>query len=353
MDVVLKERYKGLEGKEMPTSNRKIAVVMAHVVVWLLFLSLPAFFNPRRHGGGIGSFVDDLLEPARWTNGLLLVIVFYFNSYIAIPLLYFRKRYFLLTISFAACAVSFFLLNYLLIPAGPRDLVTDVYTLPGNSFNLFMFIIVYVFSFALCIYRQWLDTNEQMLNTEISFLKAQINPHFLFNTLNSIYSLALAKSDSAPDAIVKLSGMMRYSVSEANQSLVPVAKEIEYISNYIELQRLRLAENVKITCEIAGDASGKEVAPLLLIPFVENAFKHGVNAAENSDIRIKIEIVGNDLSLSVFNNKVFMRKDLERGTGLGVRTTQKRLKLLYPGAHTLDVIDNDREYAVLLKVSIV
>jgi len=191
-----------------------------------------------------------------------------------------------------------------------------------------------------------------MLQTEISFLKAQINPHFLFNTLNSIYSLSISKSDAAPDAVVKLSNMMRYSVSEANQNFVSLSKEIEYISNYIELQRLRVTDKIKINYEISGDVEGKQIAPFLLIPFVENAFKHGVNSEEDSDIGIKIDIGSDGLLLKVANKKVTVHIGKDTGIGLGIETTRKRLRLLYPGRHKLDITDNNDSFRILLQIDL-
>jgi len=334
----------------MNKPKKRALQVVAHIILWFIFLSLPAIFNFRRHGIGLFRFTDDLLEPPRWTNGLLLIIVFYFNYYIGIPKLYFNRKYFLLFLSFIVCFGLYFLLNYAMIPPELRYKPTNEYTALGNSFNFFMFIIVYSFSFAICLYEQWQKTKEQMLNTEISFLKAQINPHFLFNTLNSIYSLALTKSDKAPDAIVKLSGMMRYSVSDANQNFVSLSKELDYISNYIDLQKLRLTDRVKISFEVSGSEEGKQVAPFLLIPFIENAFKHGVNTEEDSDIRIGIEINDFDLHLHVSNNKVFMRPDIAHGEGLGINTTRQRLILLYPGHHELKVMDKEKQFIVSLKI---
>jgi len=332
--------------------KRTMLLVAAHVIAWVVFLSLPAIFKPRPPGvnSSLFMFVEDIMEPPRWTNALLLMAVFYFNYYLAIPMLYLRRRYIALALSVVACFLFFFLLNYSLTPPELKMRPTGGFEALGNSFNLFMFLIVYVFSFALCLYEQWQKTRARMLSAEISFLKAQINPHFLFNTLNSIYSLALTKSDSAPDAIVKLSGMMRYSVSNGNQDMVSLEKEIAYITDYIALQTLRLTDKIKISYELAGDTDDKQIAPFLLIPFVENAFKYGVNSEEDSNISIKIDIARTGLVLMVTNNKVYMRPDVDKGIGLGIGNTRKRLKVLYPGRHTLSVNDNKEEFSILLQI---
>ena len=346
------------------SGKKKVALlVLLHVVCWAVFLSLPAVFNPRRHSISIGGFIDDILEPPRWRNGVLLIAVFYFNYYVTFPWLYLRQRYVLLFISFITCFAAFFLLNYSMMPHGldgppmppiPPDMPHHPhggFNALGISFNLFMFIIVYAASYALSMYELWQKTKEEKLHAEISFLKAQVNPHFLFNTLNSIYSLTLTKSDKAPDAVIKLSGMMRYFVSEANQSYVSMSKELAYINDYIEMQKLRLTDKIKLRYEVSGDEDDKRIAPFLLIPFIENAFKYGVNSDENSDILIKIQIHDKDLHLYVYNVKVYIRPDMDKGTGLGINSTRQRLNLLYPGRHKLTVTNGEKDFAVSLNVT--
>ncbi len=329
---------------------KNILLIPVHISCWLIFLSIPTFFNPQRQDLKLISFIEDLMEPPRWTNALLLILVFYYNYHIAIPRYYLGRKYLKLFLTFINCFGIFFLLNYLMMPKGVKAI--PGFNALGNSFNLFMFIIVYLFSFALFVYEQWQTTKEEMLNTEISFLKAQINPHFLFNTLNSIYALTLVKSDRAPDAVIRLSGMMRYAVSEANYIQVPLSKEINYISNYIELQKLRITEKILITYELLGEVEGKMITPFLLIPFIENAFKYGVNAEENSDIWIRIDINETHLVMQVENNKVYVKVDKDYGTSLGIKNTKKRLQLLYPGKHSLKIKDGKHDFRVLLQIKL-
>jgi len=338
----------------MKKEEKKILIVIIHIVSWLIFLSLPAAFNSRRHGISIWRFVDDFLEPPRWTNALLLVTLFYTNYYFLIPRLYIGRKYVLFLCSVVWWFGIFFLVNYMMMPEDIRNSSTTGggFEALGNSFNLFMFLVVYALSFSLCLNEQWQKTKEQMLNTEISFLKAQINPHFLFNALNSIYSLALTKSDSAPDAVIKLSGMMRYTISETNQHYVSLSREIEYINNYIDLQRLRVTDSIKINYMVKGNSDGKHIAPFLLIPFVENAFKHGVNSEQDSDISISIEIGEENILLNVGNKKVTINYNKETGTGIGIDTTRKRLSLLYPGKHRLNILDNNTSFNVSLQINL-
>ncbi len=335
------------------TRTKKIGLTIAlHSLIWFVFLSLPTPFNPFREDLGPVGMIEDLIEPPRLANAILLIVVFYFNYCVAMPRLYFRKSYPLFALSVLVCFNLFFLLNYLMMPPDFDGGQPRAFSLLGNSFNLFMFIIVYASSFALCLYQQWQSVKNQMLATEISFLKTQISPHFLFNTLNSIYSLALTKSDRAPEAIVKLSSLMRYSISESGQDMVSLQQEINYISNYIDLQKLRLTAKIKINYEQEGHVDGKEIAPFLLIPFIENAFKHGVNSEENSDIKIKIVVNAHYILMEVANNKVYLNYKDERGTNIGISTTQKRLELLYPGLHQLRIENNTHDFKVSLKINI-
>lgn len=188
--------------------------------------------------------------------------------------------------------------------------------------------------------------NDQ-LQAELQQLKAQIQPHFLFNTLNSIYALAIRNDERTADTIVKLSDFLRYIIRDAHRDKVPLTAELNYIANYIELQKARLREAVQIDYQLGGEPNGLLIAPLLLSSFIENAFKYGVNPEEDSPIRIHLNIRDNALRLVVTNNKVQVSK-LEESTGIGLRNTQERLRLTYPGAHELTIDDTATEFRVNL-----
>lgn len=332
--------------------KRQYIQILIHVLAWVIFLSLPTFFKPVHPGDPQPSIINDLLYTPRLFNSLLLIAVFYFNYYVAIPLFYFRRRYIALALSFI---ISFAALLFISELMRPPDFKHELFSLSkaiGPSHNLFMFINVYVFSYALSMYMRWKRVREEKLNTEVSFLKAQINPHFLFNTLNSIYSLTIVKSDKAPDAVVKLSSLMRYSVTDAERTIVPLSKELGYIKDYIGLQQLRLTDKVKVRLNISGDDTGKEIAPFMLTPFIENAFKHGVNSEEDCLIVIDIKISENIVHMRVSNNKVYVQKDEYSVSGLGIKNTQKRLKYLYPKKHELIIDDNDDHFVVQLKIEL-
>jgi LytS/YehU family sensor histidine kinase len=145
---------------------------------------------------------------------------------------------------------------------------------------------------------------------------------------------------------------MRYVITETNQKFVPLEKEIEYINNYIDLQKLRLTENVKLYYTVTGDISGKQIAPLMLIPFVENAFKHGVSPDENSAIQVKISVANDTLKMEVKNNKISLNIDTIGKSGLGIANAKNRFQLLYPNQHDLTISETNKTFNVTLKINL-
>jgi len=194
------------------------------------------------------------------------------------------------------------------------------------------------------------DLENQRLNAELSFLKSQINPHFLFNSLNSIYSLAYQRSETTPDAILKLSEIMRYMLYECNDNEVSLEKELQYLQNYIDLQKIRFGKNAYIDFKINGKVDGQQIVPLLLIAFIENAFKHGVANDPRSAIRLLIEVDESHLYFFIQNRKHNSNKD--NLGGIGLINVKRRLDLLYPGKYKLDIIDGKETYTCELTLDL-
>lgn len=187
---------------------------------------------------------------------------------------------------------------------------------------------------------------QEKLSTELQFLKAQINPHFLFNTLNNLFALAEKSGErSLAEGISELSNLMRYMLHEANADRVPLSREIAYLQSVIELQQLRLDEedDVLISLNVQGDYAGQEIAPLILIPFVENAFKHGIYLQESSFIKISLRIEEEQILFHLINSKFEQQlNELQESSGIGLENVKRRLSLIYPDAHHLQ-IDNRRD----------
>lgn len=340
--------------------NKTLFEVLAHVIGWMIFLSIPFLFSPEPPPEIKHEFGKLYVLPVL-TNGLFLIIVFYFNYFILIPKFLFTNQYVIYTLSCLGF-IGIKLISPVFIMAffhkPPENILPHNpnmrYMMPmAFSNSVLMYVIVFLASIGLRLNNRWKLTEQKRLESELSSLKSQINPHFLFNTLNSIYAETLGKSDNATEMLLKLSDLMRYALTEAHHDKVPLQKEIDYITNYIELQKIRLASKAKLEYNIEGDANALQIAPFLLIPFIENAFKYGVNAEQNSAIRIDLKIKNNELNLLVFNNKVETDKSLQETFGLGIKNTRQRLALIYPLKHLLSINDSEKEYCVTLHINLI
>lgn len=202
--------------------------------------------------------------------------------------------------------------------------------------------------------REKQELENQTMVSELKFLRSQINPHFLFNTLNNLYALTLKKSDQAPEIVLKLSEMMRYMLYECNESKVLISKEINYIRNYLDLERIRHRKKVKINFELEGTVQHQKIAPLLLITFIENCFKHGIkNSITTGFVNLKIRLEGDDLYFTVENSKPSGLPNMEhkRAGGIGLVNVRRRLELLYPKVHDLIIEDSPNSYKVELHIN--
>lgn len=225
---------------------------------------------------------------------------------------------------------------------------------------ILMFFLVAALSTGIGIAQEWIKSNQRLkaieaekLNAELNGLKSQINPHFLFNSLNTIYALTLTDTAQANTAVLKLSEMMRYVLEDAQVELVTLNKEIEHLQNYIAFQQLRANENLKVNFLIENNStSDTKVAPLILISFIENAFKYGVSAHELSVIDIQLYVDSSHVHFSV-KNKVFPTlSTLGREKGIGLENTKRRLELIYPARHSLIIENLNRNYRVDLKINL-
>lgn len=199
--------------------------------------------------------------------------------------------------------------------------------------------------------REKKELQAQTLQSELKFLKSQINPHFLFNTLNSLYALTLKKSDQAPEIVLKLSEMMRYMLYECNVPMVPLQKEVNYLKNYLELEKLRQGKKMKILLQVEGEAKNQRIAPLMFIPFIENCFKHGIsNQISDGYVNILLEIGKDRIEVTIENSKAPTRPSTtgKKSGGIGLVNVRRRLSLLYPDKHELLVSETPNTYSVNL-----
>jgi len=324
--------------------------VWIHALVWVVILAV-LFFTSLR-GNARETAVIFLLY------GALNIAIFYIHFFLVNPLLMDARRYWkalvyvlaILVISVSvkyAVALQFdeFVLKYRdqnndVRPIGPMQYIVSA-SIVGL---LFMMLSTAVYS-VMANFRNWekqRSLENEKLNAELAFLKSQINPHFLFNSLNNIYSLAYQKSDKTPEAILKLSEIMRYMLYESNEETVMLDDEINYLQNYIELQKLRFKENVYVDLKVSIDEHDHRIMPLLLISFLENAFKHGISTDAAKPIRITIHVHEGRLHFKAENAKSHVNKDQTKGVGL--TNLRRRLQLGYPGRHTIEIIETDDYY---------
>jgi len=194
------------------------------------------------------------------------------------------------------------------------------------------------------------ETQQAHTTAELTFLRSQLNPHFLFNTINDIYALVYQKSDAAPGALLKLSELLRYMLHEAHHDQVLLRRELDYLDGLIELQRLGTKDNLHIDYQLRGPLNGQTIAPLLLVSFVENAFKHGVLTSAAQPVTLHLNLTATTLDFCLHNAKNTQQKD--QVGGIGLANVRRRLALLYPSRHTLAVADTPTAFQVTLHLDL-
>ena len=339
--------------------------VLVHILIWGVAWFLLILF-----------FTEGWKDPLRLIHrGLPLIvsllILIAINLVYLLPELYFKNKFglYFLNSCFLFVSIIWLLNNDLLIFS---DLV-EKYSVPerltqhrrnaqaGTWLRYFIPLLISFVGSTLIELTHFANKKEkaaisiekEKLDTGIKFLKSQINPHFLFNVLNNIYALTVIKSDKAPDNLMRLSEMLRYMLYDSNDGKVPLQKEIDYLENYISLASLKDSRGLNVKVEIDKSQPGIKVAPLLFIPFVENAFKHSkIEDLKNGFINISLITSSEQIEFSVENSipSVSFKKDKLRGIGL--TNTKKRLELLYPYKHLLNISDSGNVYSVILKLDL-
>ncbi len=339
------------------TFSRREKIIFC--VAACIFLLMPVMFMPdvssQQNYFQVPFFRKIFLEY------VLLLVFFILNFNYFTPNFYFRKKY---VLYFLILAISFVIIYFIpeqFFPFQRPSRVGDVVTLrPRRQPPLFMkwspkvlmFACITMVSLFLRHNKRYQEIKEEKQLSEIAYLRAQINPHFLFNTLNNIYALTLQKSDYASDAVMKLSKMMRFVVSESSKEFVPLQQDIEYIKNYIQLQQMRLVNKDSIDFVVDGNASTLQISPLLLINFIENAFKYGVLDQEDTPIKVYLTIEGKELELYVENEIETHQFDPNEKSEVGMKNTRKRLEYIYDKRHELNVNQVDNQYIVNLKLTL-
>ena len=311
----------------------------------------------------------------RFVNSLLIFLPLVAFSYVVIyyilpHYLFDKKRQLIASILFVGIFIVVLLTQYLgqwlvainWFNAGPGRKMPDAKAIINQSNSIIFLNYPVVVGFAVIIKmmkRGWLKQQETMeiihekANAELQLLKAQIHPHFLFNTLNNIYFFTLTASQRAPEILTRLTDILRYILNECNQPLVPLVKELKMIEDYIALERIRYGDRLKMEFEITGDHSGKMIPPLLLIPLVENSFKHGASKMlAHPWINLSITIKEEFLYLLLSNSRPDELIHSQHHVHIGLDNVKKRLQLLYPITHELNIAESTKSFEVFMKIGI-
>jgi two-component sensor histidine kinase len=327
--------------------------VLIHILVWVAFLLVPLLFIESAEG-------RERFMTMGWFMQLLMAAYFYYNYLFLIPRFLLRKRiapYFFMLL-FGLVAISALNILFALATAHFIEHHHPFSFWRTAFFPFYPAVMAFALSSSVRITMEWFKNERQKkemeaekLSSELAFLKSQVNPHFLFNILNNICSLARKKSDETENAIIKLSQIMRYMLQDSRDEKVSLEKEVEYLQSYIELQRLRLPDNMNIDFIVGGRPELLSIEPLLLIPFVENAFKHGISYQGGSDILIRLNAADHLLTFIVENHiATHQDNSVEQGSGIGLKNVKRRLELLYPGKHELQIHDNGDQYKINLEI---
>jgi two-component system, LytTR family, sensor kinase len=334
-----------------PFTMKKRYKLFIHVAAWTFFGAW-IFYLQFQRGLTFNKAVYSLVGLS------FAMMIFYLNWYVLIPRFLAKNRI------IAYLGVALLTLTAIAMVRSPLDFLvfqelnpgmTELYSSERILIYVLAGLVVVFISSALKVTGNYIrnerrnkELENQKLAAELNFLKSQVNPHFLFNTLNNIYSLAYKQSPETPDAIMKLSLLMRYMLYESNDTLVSLEKEVEHIQNFIDLQKLRLREQTSIRLNVEGDTAGKQIAPMLLMTLVENAFKHGLVSRNEVGITLNLVVTDDWLQFSTVNNSSSHKK--KDFGGIGLQNLKQRLNLLYPHRHELYLEEKENTFFASLKL---
>ncbi len=354
------------------TKNRALPVIL-HTLGWLLLIILPQLIINRYWGN------NNHIAWGFYLGAAMYGLIFYINYLWLVPRFYFRQQK---TIYFISAAVVIAVLYFLFIMINENffhnterekqiaeafdKLIKDkvIPRPPMKQLQLYYFMLISVivtgFSIGLRVIemhsaseKRQKELEKEKLNSELAFLKNQVSPHFFFNTLNNIYSLIEINTADAQEAVMKLSRLMRYLLYESEHGETPLENEINFMNHYIDLMRLRISPKVELKIDLPEDGKGLKIPPLLFIPFIENAFKHGISYREKSFICIEMNIESNQILFICRNSKASVSAgNNENHSGIGLENVRKRLELLFPGKHQLTISEPENEFRVELKIEV-
>lgn len=343
-----------------PTGNKKIfsLEVQLTLLLWVVYLVIPYLVIPERY--------EYSLAPSELVIKTSYLVLALLNNFLLIPRFLHKGKYALfailviIAITAGALLEETVLENLLFPETRGADLTLRSFQWAVSKVG-FVLILFSTFKLIWDYQRkqnQIAELEKEKITSELKFLKSQVNPHVLFNNLNNIYSYALEKSEKVPEMLLKLSDIMRYMLNEEDSQFVSLDKEISYLEDFIELQKLRLEERGQVSLQVSGNPENHKIAPLLLVAFVENSFKHSMQS-EVDNIEIDIRIAIQDSKLNFVAKNTFSEGDgpslnnrKGRETGIGLQNVKKRLKLIYKGKHNLDIAKDGKYFVVELSLDL-
>jgi two-component system, LytTR family, sensor histidine kinase AlgZ len=341
---------------------QKNRIIVMHLSFWCLYFSFffyqVTFMRRNEEPDYIKSSIDALSQV------FFVALLSYLNYFLWLPRLLIHKNFGRYLIEFflpfiLLMALHIYIKQIIYIDASERTIKymhSTKFAFTHSITTIFIILFVGMLKFV----EDWFELeakkkeieNEKLI-AELRFLKAQINPHFLFNTLNNLYYLATVSSPKTPEIIDKLSQMMRYMLYDSNHPKIAISKEIDYMKNYIDLEKLRLENKLPIKFDIKGDITSKQIVPLIFITFLENAFKHGVsNVSNDAFVNISIELDGDNCRYFVENSKLIKPEKINEKSGIGLQNVKRRLELSYPNKYSLNVSETDTIYKVDLSLTL-
>jgi sensor histidine kinase YesM len=319
---------------------------------------IPAYLN---HGRGIS---------VHFVNGIITIIPVWILYKVIIQKYLFKKRYlqfflllilYLVLLNFYNVYINWLVSKLSFLPVDIRDSATGKYHAKvlvhfgGTMYMIREYMVLFALAYFIKSAKQEKQMNElkqQQLNAELKYLKVQLQPHFFFNTLNNIYALTLRRSEKAAPLVARHSEMMRYILYNSPNQAVGLQQEIDFLKNYTEVEAIRYSDKINISFETQGIDNTMAIEPLLLLPFIENTFKHGIREEVNSGyVNIVICLVENELTLETKNSKA-PAESIDNNTGVGLENVAKRLDILYPDSHLLEITEDDASYEVRLTLKL-
>ena len=328
----------------------KYVVPAIHALVWCILIAIPTLIFRGEEERFTGLSHTYLI-----LSSLFHIGIFYFNAYFLYPRLLTKKRWWAYIPALAVLVVVANFLKLFFLELDPDFRLTEI-----NTRIIFFSIVPFILgsiifrliSDRIRFERLEKEARAERLSAELKFLRSQVSPHFLFNMMTNMVALARQKSDILEPSLIRLSELLRYMLYESNREQITLSEESEHLKNYISLQQLRFGEDVNIEVIIKNESPEVKIEPMLLVPFIENAFKHGIGLVKDPFIRVELVVKNGKLHFMVSNNYNRENRSKDKNSGIGLLNVRNRMDLLYPGKYRLNITDDNEIFTVGLNLDL-